>query len=316
MRTRTALLACLAALSPSLASPQAAGTVVVTESSDAALGGLSDEVINIAECNGTVAGDSVTLQWNLALTPTQTTTHYRIYATTSSCPNTGSPPTNGFKEITAGYQALSTQAGSWTTAINVRNDLITPLALTSCSAGATIRFCVLVFDTNNDGTAQVQSTFTATGTIGLNVSAPGQPTGVSAASGDGALTVAWAAGSGTATTWEVTATPAAANAALACTGGGVPATRSCSGSSTSSCRITGLTNDACYDVTVRGFSDVNNPSPVSATASGVPRPVEDFWERYQTAGGREQGGCSAGSASALGLLLLAALAPRLKRRRP
>ncbi len=316
MRTRVALLACLAALSPSLASAQTAGTVVVTESSDSSLGGLSDEVINIAECNGTVTSDSLTLQWSLALPPTQASAYYRIYATTSACPTTGSPPTSGFKEITSGYQAVTTQTGSWTPAISVRNDVITPLSLTACSTAATIRFCVLAFDTNSDGTAQVQSTFTATGTIGLDVSAPGQPTSVSTSSGDGALTVGWVAGSGTATSWLVTATPTAADATQVCSGGGTPGSRECSGSSTTSCRLTGLTNDACYSVTVQGFSDVDNPSPVSAAATGVPRPVEDFWERYQANGGREQGGCGTGSASALALLALAALAPRLKRRRP
>jgi len=315
MRTRVALLACLSGLAPALALGQAAGEVTITESSTSSQGGLSDRVINIAECNGTVSGDSVTLQWNLALPPNSLSAFYRIYATTGSCPDSGGLPTTGFHEISSAFQGITTQAGNWTTPINVRTDLVAPLGI-SCSAAATVTFCVLAFDTNT-ADAKVQSTFTAKGSIAVDTVAPGQPTSVSAASGDGALTVAWAAGSGTATTWLVTATGTATdNPTLACSGGGVLVSKSCSGSTTTSCRITGLTNDACYDVTVQGFSASQNPSPVSAAAAGVPRPMEDFWERYQSAGGRELGGCSGGAASGLALLALAALAPRLKRRRP
>jgi len=316
MRTRVALLACLT-LVPAVALGQAAGAVTITESSTSSLGGLSDGIINIAECNGTVTGDSVTLQWNLALAPTPTSAFYKIYATTGSCPAQGaSPPadSDSIRAITSSFQAISVQAGNWTTPISVRDALAMPLKL-SCQAAATITFCVTVFDTN-DANAKVQGTYNATGSMVVDVSAPGQPTGVVTASGDGALTVAWTAGSGTATNWAVTATPGGADSAQGCTGGGVAASQSCNGSSTSSCRITGLTNDACYTVTVQGFSSSNNPSPISAAATGIPRPVQDFWERYQAQGGREQGGCSTGAASGLALLALAALAPRLKRRRP
>lgn len=313
MRTRTALLACLLSSAPALARAQAAGAVTITESSTSSQGGLSDGVINIAECTGAVT-DSITLRWNLAQPPTGAAKWYRVFAGTSACAASGNMPSgsSSLKEITSGFQAAPTQAGSWTTAVPIRD--ITSVLAAACSVAATITFCVYVAETDT-GTPPIQTAFTASGSIDLDTAAPGQPTSVSAASGDGALTVGWVAGSGTATTWRVTAAPGAADQALGCSGGGAPGSSDCTGSSTTSCRVTGLTNDACYSVTVQGFSEVNNPSPVSPAATGVPRPVEGFWERY-AADGREQGGCGSGPAAALSLLALAALAPRLLRRRP
>jgi len=321
MRTRTALLACLVGLVPALATAQAAGQVLITESSDTAAGGLSDQVINIAECDGTVASDSLTLQWTWGVATLTTANYFRVYASTAACPTTGTAPVDSATIHELGnatfnqVPANSTGGSGPNPAINVRTDLVQNLSALTCRAAATVNFCVLVFD-GNVTASTIQNGAGASGTIRVEVAAPGQPTSVSASSGDGALTVGWVAGSGTATTWRVTATPAAADPALGCTGGGAGGSRDCTGSSTTSCRITGLTNDACYSVTVQGFSEFNNPSPVSVAATGVPRPVEDFWERYGAGGGREQGGCGGGPAAALSLLALAVLAPRLLRRRP
>jgi hypothetical protein len=83
-----------------------------------------------------------------------------------------------------------------------------------------------------------------------------------------------------------------------------------------SCRISGLTDLACYDVSVVGYSASRNPSRASnPSVPGVPVPVDDFWKHYTNDGGREQGGCG-GPVGALALLALLPLLPRLRRRAP
>jgi hypothetical protein len=50
-----------------------------------------------------------------------------------------------------------------------------------------------------------------------------------------------------------------------------------------------------YRVAVRAVSPNGNLSDFSAPRTGVPRPVDGFWERYKQAGGDEEGGCSTSS---------------------
>lgn len=316
MRTRTALLACLLGLPPTLA--HAIGTVTVTETSDADLGGLSDEVINIAECDGTVSTDTVSLAWTYGAVPGPNT-YYHLFAQTSSTCNL--TETAGKFEITpvGGDPTGGTATGSLAFSLNVFTDLIEPLDLAgTCSAsGATIYFCVVVVDGASSST--VVEAANATGGIRVDTTRPARPTSVSAQVGDGALTAAWVAGTGGATvaSWVARANPVDPDATHTdCSAGGQAGARECPGVGATSCRITGLTNGACYDVTVQAISVIDNPSLASDPIPGSPRPVQDFWERYRAQGGLEEGGCGTGSATGLALLALAAVAPRLLRRRP
>jgi uncharacterized protein (TIGR03382 family) len=85
-------------------------------------------------------------------------------------------------------------------------------------------------------------------------------------------------------------------------------------------RVSGLTNGVAYTVRALAFTstdaDIRNQSATYTQAAGTftPQQFDDFWTRYQAAGGREQGGCGAGGAGALSPLLLA-LALLWRRRR-
>lgn len=323
MRTRFALLACLVSLLPALAHGQtpAAGAVAVTEyASDTTPYGKNDKVINFAECDGAVPTDTLTLSWTLAASSLPAGSYYRVYAMTGSCPASGKAPDESgstVHQLTSDFVVANSLSGTLP-AMNVHTDFLggfaTPVA---CTSSVTFNICVLVFNGNDAANSTVQNGLGASGTIAVNVAKPGTATAVSATSGDGALTVRWTAGSPAATRWVVRAAPVVADSTLNCTGNGGEGFAECTGSATTSCRVGGLTNNACYEVTVEGFADNNNASAVSLPSSTVvPRVVDDFWKTYKGAGGVEPGGCSGGPASSLALLVLATAAPRLRRRRP
>ncbi|MBI5068669.1 MAG: hypothetical protein HZB56_10550 [Deltaproteobacteria bacterium] len=307
MRTRVALLACLLSLAPVAALAQAM-TVSLSRG--------SDSVINIAECNDSTLTFTVS-SWTLAAQPAAGT-FYKVFATSATtCHTTLALPANTV-ELTGGFRdtggsltgpGLSAQnAGSVLTSIG-----------TSCTVGSTpnpLRLCVLVYDSTQQN---VVAGAQASGSIALDLARPGTPVNVSAASGDGALNVAWAEPtSGTMPArWTADATGVTSIAGQSCQDAtGSSGSCSVSGTTQRSCRIRGLANDGCYQVVVTGFSTTDNASVASAVAYGVPKAVQDFWERYQAEGGREAGGCGAGGASLLSLLALAFVAPRLLRRRP
>lgn len=70
--------------------------------------------------------------------------------------------------------------------------------------------------------------------------------------------------------------------------------------------ITGLTNGVDYFVRASQTDLAGNVSDFSAEVPGTPVEVQDFWERYEAAGGTDQGGCAAGGGA--GLTMGAALA--------
>lgn len=306
MRTRAALLLCLL---PTVALAQ---NITFSESSDLRNGGRNDQIINIAECLGTPTRDVISLSsWTLSGTPVQGT-RYKVYATTESCPTpTGTFPTN-IVELTNGFQQTNgSPAGSLSTTIDVRGKIIEGLNLGACATTTTVNLCVTVYEASSETVVNIN----ATAQLKVDLDVPAAPTDVVVGIGDGRLHVSWSPGSGGtvgATAYTAVATPAAAQ--TGCNAGGTPG--SCTTTGGTSCDISGLTNNACYEVTVSARSETLNTGPASdPPVLGIPLPVEDFWRRYLDAGGREQGGCG-GSAGALALLALAPLAPRLRRRRP
>jgi hypothetical protein len=306
MGIRTALPICLLALAPLGARAQTAGQVLATETSST--GGLSDEVINTGECAGTVAS-SITLAWQADGIPASGTV-WRLKATKGACTDTsglvdlvGSDiPTNG------------TASGNYGTAISV-GSVVAALVLNACDPTATSTQTIALCVKNLSGSTEVPSGPKAVGSIVLDTRRPKEPTAVSASPGDSALDVSWTRGSTVPVdsgSYTATARACASVGARPCTG----ATKTCDASvgSTTSCRITGLSNGTEYEVTVVAFSAVLNPSVASAAAYGSPVPVDDFWRHYQNAGGHETGGCGSGGAGLLALLSLLPLA--LRRRNP
>jgi MYXO-CTERM domain-containing protein len=77
--------------------------------------------------------------------------------------------------------------------------------------------------------------------------------------------------------------------------------------------ISGLENGVRYRVEVIAFSVGGNPSEPSEPREASPAPINDFWETYGLAGGREQGGCGTGGTGPLALVAVGLLA--LLRRR-
>ena len=308
MRTRALLLLCPLAVVPALGRAQtAAGTMTFTETNVAGGGGRNDKVINIAECTGN--GDTLQLDWTMTTAWASTWSTYRLFATTAS--DCSSATTN----LLAPDVAVSANSATGTVAgVDVRTKITAPLGVTcGGTPPSTIRLCASVYDTNAAAVG-----VTATMVVAFDFALPDPPIGVGTTPGDGALNVSWTgatSGAATATSFTATATAVAPAAGQTCNAGGASG-GSCTVTGGTSCRIGGLTNFACYQVTVIGFSDSNNPSAASAAATGVPVPVDDFWKHYQDAGGREQGGCGLGGDGPLALLALLPLVARLRRRNP
>jgi hypothetical protein len=81
--------------------------------------------------------------------------------------------------------------------------------------------------------------------------------------------------------------------------------------------IEGLTNNQLYVVQAFQLDEVNNLSPPSDQASGIPLASNGFWAEYKDAGGHEQGGCNVADAtfpSVLGALGVLVSLWRRKRR--
>ena len=147
-------------------------------------------------------------------------------------------------------------------------------------------------------TSSGSSAATPSARLTLQLERPPAPIDVVVQPGDQALFVDWTKGS---TTTGATAT--AKGYRVYATHGGTTVT---SGKVTAtSLRLGGLVNDVSYDVQVVAYSEAGNASDASATATGTPQAVTDFWGAYQAAGGQEQGGCSGGSAGVFSLLLAA-----------
>jgi len=56
--------------------------------------------------------------------------------------------------------------------------------------------------------------------------------------------------------------------------------------------VEGLANGTEYHFAVVALDDYRNPSLVSTVVCTVPSEVNDFWETYEAAGGRAEGGCT------------------------
>jgi hypothetical protein len=304
MRTRVALLACLSCLAPALALGQTAGAIVVTE----VVGDVLDEKINLAECKSSdLAGgtiDEITLAWALGTTPAAGSTLTVWASDTSACPPTSTNKVQLESGLATTAVRSPSSGGTWNVGTDVFRKSGSGWSVTcdATSSTATIYFCVSIEPSSGAATSG------ATGPMVLDRTIPRKPVITSILPGEGALNVAWSAGttggSGTTATYSVTATAA-----------GQPA-RTESGITGLDRRLTGLTNGVTYSVTVTAYTASNNPSEASDAAQGTPVPVQDFWERYQEQQGVETGGCGAGGTSLLSLLALAGLAPRLLRRRP
>ena len=293
MTRRLALI--LALLSPAAALSQgtpAAGAVTIVP-----------DTFGRDDCTSTA---SVGLTWTSSATPASPVAGnneiYRVWVSTNTnCPATGTPLSA--TQLGSDIDAV-TATQSYLTALT-RQSFIAEAGITACTADQTISVCVQHLA---GGAAKA----VASGSAELQVEPPPVPVNVVVAPGDSALFVSWAAGtnsiSGTnrivaAVSYNVTAVVAQGNT-LARTQNSVDRSH----------RIDGLTNNTVYNVTVTSLSAGGNESAPSATVSGTPEPVSDFWDLYAKAKGPEQGGCGGGPAGLVSLLGVALALRGLRRR--
>ncbi len=293
---RRALL--LAVLAPALAArAQTTGQITFTPTA-----------IGVAGCDPANA-QTLTLAFTpqLASGVTLSGGIYRVFAT-DTAPTTA---TNGISvcKTASDTSSHAAQIGPDVTAttttpqsidVNASDVVAASGATCAQTTDKTIYVCVHYLPTGT--TVPVGS---ATGTIIFSVQKPAKPTGVVVEPADGALVVSWSAPSN-ATEYVVHADPVTAGADVSHETGRV--------TSTSDQRIAGLVNGVTYDVTVVAYSAGGNASDPSDPVPGTPQPVDDFWDRYRAAGGREQGGCASGPAGLLGMLLAAAALARAGRK--
>jgi hypothetical protein len=279
-------LAAMAALLPALAAAQ----VTVIETSDFENG--DDEIINIDECEGDFRS-TFAISWRLPTTTAVPQVDVRI-SDTANCPLTSTTTT----ARTTSLGVFSGLTGSLATP-QPANNIVTLIGLT-CTGGQLRPINVCAVPT----TAGDLTSGTVSSVIQLDGQVPTPPTNVRVSPGDGALDVSWDASSG-ANRYEIVATPR----------DGGPAETSAETTDTSR-RISRLRNGVTYDVAVVALSLGGNPSaPSDPAVEGTPVEIDNFWRRYQEAGGQEEGGCSTAGGGGLALVGWAALVARRRGRR-
>jgi hypothetical protein len=290
------------------------GQVVETTNFNSASGA---SYINALQCAGTVSSNPLKLEWQIQTLSGAFTSNvnaaYKIFATNQAPAAAATGGGTFCAELSAPNANPVVYAGqvgeSFPATLPVLDEPLsgsdavkaaTPVG-TGCVDGQVVYICAHMYA--QDGTTRLGF---ATGKFLVQLTAPGVPTGVTAGSGDGRLSVSWAPGTGGATTdhYVAQATPVA--------GGNTIFSANSTATSTT---ISGLQNGTAYNVGVIAYSVGGNPSTLSQTVIATPMPGADFWEVYKDAGGTEGGGCASGAAGALALLGTASLLA-LRRRKP
>ncbi|HET9594898.1 MAG TPA: fibronectin type III domain-containing protein [Anaeromyxobacteraceae bacterium] len=307
MLQRLALLVVLA-LVPAVSRGQ---TINVNESNDL------DNIINLAECNGTVQNN---LAFTWTISQIQTGGNLTLLASdTIGCPqnqtNSAAKTTTITSSINAGNATGSFPAAGDTPVSASR--LLATLGIPCNSAStSTLLFCIVQPGASSG--SNNSTTVVANGSIPLDLAAPVAPVITSVSPAEAALVVNWEPGTGGA---DAGAPGSATSYNIYRAGPGEdvtnPPTRcgSVTGANTTQGRCNGLVNGTEYTVAVTAVSQGGNESKKSLTAAETPEPVNDFWRTYHNAGGREQGGCATGAAGLTALVLLVPLAFRRARRR-
>lgn len=308
------LLAALAA--PALAAAQTTGfTLTETNSAN------QDNVINIAECNG--ASSDIVISWagsDQAATTFNlwvSNTAFSSTASTTSCDTAGSTATGAVHvSLQSGIPFSGAGAGRYPPGSSTNAKALMTSAGILCTATTqnAIYFCVEPVG----GTTQT----ILIGSTPVDLSIPDAPGSVSAVAGDSHITLHWATvGSPVPTT--ITSTTVITNTVrgyqlFAVTQGGTFSTTpntTVNSQGLTSGDVQGLTNGVAYDLAVRALSGGGNPGTMSATVTGTPALVYDFWRTYKVDGGTETGGCGTGGFGLAALLGLVPLAVRRAARR-
>lgn len=166
-----------------------------------------------------------------------------------------------------------------------------------------------------------ESTFSKSQAIlELDATRPTAPTALRTVGGETAIEVKWTA-SGSAVSYEIWAdtSPIASRVTLPEEPPSGLKMKTVEGGDTTSGSISGLRTGVTYYIVVLSVDEAGNLSEVSEEVTGATAPTSDFFETYKSAGGVEEGGCSA-STAAEGWVTLASVGAALwllrRRRRP
>lgn len=285
-----------------------------------------DEFINAAEClDGTIK-----LQWSPVYVTTPTAKSaadlgsYQVYAsdqpTVDAVKSGDCPTTNGDKGVTGLH------AGAVSDRITGAANLIDPspvlefdtaliasvAGLGACNVSDTnIMVCVQARDLGGNPIG------TARRTLIVSTKSPNAPESASVTSGENALNVRWGDSPGlpepeyhiAEAVIDPTVDPSVSTTTVVASSGPVP------GAGANDVRLEGLENGVVYAVYVTAYSTADNPSDPIFAGTAAAAEVNDFWETYRAAGGREQGGCGPGAAGPLALLGAVSLLALLRRRK-
>ncbi len=276
--------------------------------------------VNAAECGSHV---TVTVKWNPLLltgfTQIPSNPVYVIWASnvdprtqTGTAANTcfTTSDTNTGRTVGQVSDATGTDPIITTNAVIDLTDFINKAGKSCSDSGTTVFICV-----------QAQTGGTNFGfaaeAVKISTTIPPPPTITAITPGNGALHVSWDAGSITTTltgdsySFQLTADMIATTTAIT-----DPNPHHVSSMFTANdARFDGLVNSVTYAVTATAFSKARNPSPASDAMDGTPQYVNDFWDSYNAAGGRDNGGCAGGPAGPLALGLVAAALGLARRRK-
>lgn len=133
----------------------------------------------------------------------------------------------------------------------------------------------------------------------LDATRPEAPTSLRTVGGETAIEVKWTASSA-AVSYEIWAdtSPIASRVTLPEEPPSGLKTTTVEGGDTTSGSISGLRTGVTYYIVVMAVDEAGNLSEVSEEVTGATAPTSDFFETYKSAGGAEEGGCSASTPAA------------------
>ncbi len=299
------------------------GTLTIRETNDV------DQIINIAECNNSVA-DGLVFTWTVS-DYIGSGTYALVASDQAGCP-TGTSSTATNVTLAASVDATAATGGYPTSgSVNV-STLLAQLKISCTGTATAVYFCVSysgsgsyssypygtgypygTYGTGYTGTTTTTTYgYDATGSLTLDLALPPAPIVDTPTAGDTALNVSWSAGAGSTANNTLGSSASYEVVATSQTDPTDRHTRTVT--SATSARVEGLKNGVTYDVIVYAFSPGGNQSAASTPVSGTPIAILDFWRLYQADGGRERGGCGSGPGSLAALLALIPLALRRRRR--
>jgi hypothetical protein len=269
--------------------PTSAGATTFVITGGIETNGTDPAWANLADCRGT---RELTFIWNVANIPSTDNTDIEIRSTTASGTSCQMGSTSDNCEVRLASQ---------------RWDRISPIRVTytlssffqgeknsGCTGTGTRQVSLFLKDnTVNPFTRQVDAPTEAKLEFPFDLDPPPVPQTPLVVSVDRGLRVSWTgatdAGVVKYRVWWST-NPSVLTGYPSCTGSYRTSCQVSAQMTGSEYRIPGLANGETVYVALSAVDDYNNETEVSGVATGVPMPVNDFFQQYVDSGGQERGG--------------------------